>query len=105
MNDNQTVINYVYYNIAVLKCQYRMVIEEGGFTNNYYPRLKDMREDHDFSQQYIAEFLNMKQPQYSRYERGLRDVPTDVLIRLANLYNTSVDYLLGITNNSTPYGK
>ena len=46
-------------------------------------------------------YLQMKQPQYSRYERGLRDVPTDVLIRLAQLYNTTTDYLLGLTKNSS----
>ncbi len=68
--------------------------------DNYYPRLKDLREDRDLSQQAVAEFLGMKQPQYSRYERGLRDVPTDVLIRLAKLYKTSTDYILGLTNNS-----
>lgn len=71
--------------------------------NNYYHRLKDLREDHDLSQQYVADYLQMKQPQYSRYERGLRDIPTDVLIRLAQLYNTSTDYILGLTNNSKPY--
>ena len=42
---------------------------------NYYPRVRDLREDGDLSQQQVAEFLGMKQPQYSRYERGLRDVP------------------------------
>ena len=65
----------------------------------YYPRLRDLREDRDFSQQYVAEYLSMKQPQYSRYERGLRDIPTDILIKLAKLYNTSTDYILGLTNN------
>jgi len=73
--------------------------------DNYYPRLKDLREDHDLSQQAIADYLKMKQPQYSRYERGLRDIPTDVLIRLAKLYHTSTDYLLGLTNNQNPYKK
>lgn len=72
---------------------------------NYYPRLKDLREDHDFSQRYVAEYLQMKQPQYSRYERGLRDIPTDILIRLAKLYNTSTDYILGLTSNILPYEK
>lgn len=72
---------------------------------NYYPRLKDLREDHDFSQQFVAEYLQMKQPQYSRYERGVRDTPTDVLIRLAALYHTSVDYLLGISDEPYPYKK
>ncbi len=73
--------------------------------NNYYPRIKDLREDNDYSQQYVADYLDMKQPQYSRYERGLRDVPTDILIRLAILYNTSTDYILGLTNVTTPYKK
>lgn len=53
--------------------------------DNYYSRLKDLREDNDYSQKYVADYLQMKQPQYSRYERGLRDIPTDVLIRLAIL--------------------
>lgn len=73
--------------------------------NNYYPRIKDLREDHDLSQEKVAKFLLMKQPQYSRYERGIRDIPTDVLIRLADLYETSTDYILGRTNNIEPYGK
>jgi len=73
--------------------------------DNYYPRIKDLREDHDMSQQEVADYLKMKQPQYSRYERGLRDIPTDVLIRLAMLYQTSTDYILGITNRSKPYPK
>ncbi len=73
--------------------------------DNYYPRLKDLREDHDLSQQFVADYLQMKQPQYSRYERGHRDVPTDVLIRLSHLYHTSVDYLLGLTDDPKPYEK
>ena len=72
-------------------------------TNNYYPRLRDLREDHDFTQQTVADYLDMKQSQYSRYERGLRDLPTDVLIRLARLYGTSTDYLLGLTAEAAPY--
>ena len=71
--------------------------------DNYYPRLRDLREDHDLSQQQVAEYLQMKQPQYSRYERGLRDIPTDILIRLAQLYQTSTDYILGLTSISHPY--
>ena len=80
---------------------------EKGLVNvdNYYPRLKDLREDRDLSQQQIADYLGMKQPQYSRYERGLRDIPTDVLISLARFYRTSTDYILGLTNNPRPYKK
>lgn len=89
----------------MLVCQYYTVIKAGAFVDNYYPRLKDLREDHDFSQQQIADYLGMKQPQYSRYERGIRDIPTDVLIRLAQLYNTSTDYILGLTNLSKPHYK
>lgn len=70
---------------------------------SYYRRLRDMREDHDLTQAQVAAFLGMKQPQYYRYETGLRDVPTDVLIRLARLYGTSTDYLLGLTQNPEPY--
>lgn len=73
--------------------------------DNYYPRLKDLREDHDMTQEKVAAYLSMKQSQYSRYERGLRDIPTDILIRLAALYNTSTDYILGLTTNPIAYKK
>ena len=66
--------------------------------NNYYPRIKDLREDHDLTQQQVADYLGMKQSQYSRYERGYRDIPTDILIKLAELYKTTTDYLLGVDN-------
>ena len=65
----------------------------------YYKRLRDLREDHDLTQQTVAEMLNMKQFQDSRYERGMRDIPTDILIKLSFLYNVSVDYILEISNN------
>ena len=87
----------------MLLCQHRMVIKVDCDMNNYYQRLRDLREDHDYSQKYVAEYLCMKQPQYSRYERGERDIPTDVLIRLARLYNTSTDYLLGLTKDMSPH--
>jgi len=90
----------------MIRCQHQTVIKFGGAgVDNYYPRIRDLREDHDYSQQFVADYLGMKQPQYSRYERGLRDVPTDVLIRLAQLYKTSTDYILGLTGNSKPYTK
>ena len=73
--------------------------------DNYYRRLRDLREDHDKTQKEIADFLDMKQPQYCRYERGLRDVPTDVLIRLARYYKVSTDYILELTDETAPYPK
>ena len=82
----------------MLRCQYQMVMKVGADMDNFYPRIKDLREDNDYSQQFVADYLHMKQPQYSRYERGLRDIPTDVLIRLARLYNTTTDYILGLTD-------
>ena len=66
--------------------------------NNYYPRLRSLREDHDLTQAQVAKMLNMKQPQYWRYENGFRDLPTDIIIKLAEIYNTSADYILGITD-------
>lgn len=64
-----------------------------------YRRLRDLREDNDKTQTEIANFLGMKQPQYYRYENGLRDIPSDILIKLADFYNVSTDYILGRTNN------
>ena len=64
-----------------------------------YPRIRDLREDRDLKQRELAEILNCSQRVYSNYELGQRDIPTDVLIRLADIYNVSVDYLLGLTNN------
>lgn len=75
-----------------------MVMKDGVCMDNYYPRLRDLREDNDMSQRQVAEYLGMKQPQYNRYERGLRDVPTDVLIKLAKLYKVSTDYILGLVD-------
>ena len=66
-----------------------------------YRRIHDLREDHDLTQQQVADYLGMKQPQYYRYESGIRDIPTDILIALSKLYNTSVDYMLELTDDPT----
>lgn len=66
-------------------------------------RLKDLREDLDIKQKDIAKFLHIKQNTYSQYENGQRQLPIDVLIKLAKYYNVSTDYILGLTNNPTPY--
>lgn len=60
----------------------------------YYKRLRDLREDNDYTQAEIAEILNISQPQYNRYETGKRDIPTDILRRLCQIYKTSSDYIL-----------
>ena len=66
-------------------------------------RIRDLREDRDLTQKQIAEFLHIKQNTYSQYENGHRQIPVDILIKLAQFYNTSVDYLLGRTNEKRPY--
>jgi transcriptional regulator with XRE-family HTH domain len=68
-----------------------------------YGRLRDLREDRDLSQRELAEILHMSQTGYSKYETGENDIPTHVLIKLADFYHTSVDYLLGRTNVIEPY--
>lgn len=65
-----------------------------------YQRIRDLREDNDLKQREIAAYLNCAQRTYSNYELGRRDIPTEVLIKLALFYNVSVDYLLGMTSNS-----
>ena len=67
--------------------------------SKYKNRLRDLREDSDMNQTKVAEYLGMSQTGYSKYETGENDIPTDVLIKLANFYNTSIDYLLGQTDN------
>ena len=70
-----------------------------------YKRIRDLREDSDLNQTKIAQFLGMSQTGYSKYETGENDIPTWVLIKLARFYNTSVDYLLGETDQKSPYPK
>ncbi len=70
-----------------------------------YPHIRDLREDSDLTQADMAKVLNCTQAAYSYYEIGKRDIPTQVLIRLARYHKTSVDYLLGLTNIKTPYKK
>ncbi len=64
-----------------------------------YQRIRDLREDRDLKQKQLAEYLSCSQQVYSNYELGQRDIPTDVLIKLALFYNVSADYILGLTNN------
>ena len=67
--------------------------------DNMYRRIRDLREDRDLNQTRIAQYLGMSQTGYSKYETGENDIPTVVLIKLANFYDVSVDYLLERTDN------
>lgn len=64
-----------------------------------YKRIRDLREDSDRTQREVAKALNCSQQVYSNYELGQRDIPTDILIKLSEYYNVSVDYILGISDN------
>lgn len=65
----------------------------------YYRRIRDLREDHDLTQRKLAAILGLTQSQYFLYEKGYRDLPTDILIQLARLYETTTDYILGLTDD------
>lgn len=67
----------------------------------YFRRLRDLREDHDLMQKEIAAILGIQQTVYSRYERGFQTIPVEHLIRLADFYQASIDYLLERTDNPT----
>ncbi len=88
-----------HFSIKIWYCQYIDKSFRRKIAMPYYRRIRELREDHDFSQRKVAEILKMKQPQYFRYEQGFRDIPTDILISLSDLYNVSIDYLLGRTDN------
>lgn len=68
-------------------------------------RLKDLREDKDLKQEDVAKLLSISQTNYSKYELGKINIPVNSLIVLANFYNTSIDYLLGLTNDIKPYSR
>ena len=67
----------------------------------YYRRLRDLREDNNYTQKEIADVLFTTQPQYYRYESGVRDLPCELLVILAKFYNVSADYILNLTDKPT----
>lgn len=68
-----------------------------------YKRIKDLREDNDITQKTIAKYLNMSQNGYSQYETNTNKIPVEVLKKLAIYYNTSIDYLVELTDEKKPY--
>ncbi len=64
----------------------------------YFQRIADLRQDHDLTQQDVADILNCKREVYRRYEKGIREIPVSYAITLANYYNVSLDYLLGLSD-------
>ena len=70
-----------------------------------YPRIRNLREDEDLNQETLGKLLNVSQTTYSRYETGDLEIPIPSLIKLAEYYSTSVDYLLGLTDIKKAYPK
>ena len=68
-----------------------------------YSRIRNLREDRDMNQTEIAKLLNVSQATYSRYESGTLDIPSQMLIKLAIFHDTSIDYLVGLTDEIRPY--
>lgn len=68
----------------------------------YLRRIYDLREDHDLTQKAVAEYLGIQPNVYRRYEKGIRDFPLEILIKLADFYHVSIDYLLGRTDDPMP---
>ena len=66
-------------------------------------RIRNLREDRDLKQKQLAEYLKIHQTTYSDYELGHLNVPIEILIKLAKLYDTSIDYIVGLTDNPKPY--
>lgn len=70
-----------------------------------YQRIRDLREDLEMNQTQFAKILGMSQTGYSKYETGENDIPTEILLKIADYHNTSVDYILGRTDVKKPYPK
>ena len=68
----------------------------------YFQRLEDLRVDHDKTQIEIAEYLNLNREVYRRYEKGIREIPVWAVLKLAELYHTSTDYIPGLTDDPAP---
>ena len=71
----------------------------------YYPRLRDLREDHDLTQSELVAILQMHKTTYTNYEQGLREIPFSLAIRLAEFYNVTLDYIAGLTNEPSALKK
>lgn len=76
--------------------------QRGDMKMGYYPRLKDLREDKDLSIRKLADLLHMQKTVYHNYEIGKRELPFELAITLAKFYDVSLDYIGGLTNDTTP---
>jgi len=73
-----------------------------GGNNLHYRRLRDLREDHDLTQDELVAILGMHKTTYTNYEQGKREIPFALVIRLAQFYNVSIDYIAELSNTPSP---
>ena len=66
--------------------------------DNMFERIKNLREDQDLTQEYLSKYLKINRVVYNRYENGIREIPINLLIKIADFYNVSIDYIVGRTN-------
>ncbi len=81
----------------MLKAEF-LLLKTGGVYMEYIKRMRDLREDNDYTQEYVARYLGTSQTMYARYERGANELPIRHLLSLCRLYKVSADYLLGLSN-------
>ncbi len=91
---------YAHDTTFVVFCQY--IICWKGEGNLHYRRLRDLREDHDLTQDQLVAMLGMHKTTYTNYEQGKREIPFALVIRLAQLYNVSIDYIAELSNTPSP---
>ena len=89
------------YGVKMSRACYRMVAFCSGDTM-YFRRISDLRTDNDMTQRGVADYLNMNLEVYRRYEKGIREIPVWAVLKLAELYHTSTDYILGLTDDPAP---
>ena len=99
----RTKVEKLFFLQPKLSFEKGMIINMNNKSFKVYTRIRSLREDHDLTQKKIATILNMSQTGYSKYETGENDIPTRILINLSLYYDTSIDYLLGITDEQKPY--
>ena len=71
----------------------------------YYPRIRDLREDRDLTQTQLVQILKMHKTTYTNYEQGKREPPLEFIVKLAKFYDVTIDYISGLTNTPSPYNK
>lgn len=94
---NNTIIHKILCNVNTSHQVYNIIFTEGvRIMKSYYENIRDLREDNDLTQTDIANYLQTTQQMYSRYEKGLNELPIRHLIALCKFYNVSADYILGL---------